>query len=160
MSAIGFVFTRVCVGNLSVWLITLYFGLGEGDKDEIIIEAIPYDDLFVNVSAAEVTLQNLTFAQVICLIHFVVSIAIELSIVSLNNVVVLEISDLNTMSAYWYRTRVTMASGLTAALNCGSAYLVFTVSSCHWTASNAYYWTICTLFVAMTTLCLGQSAPA
>ena len=41
-----------------------YSSSGEGERDEIIIEAIPYDDLFVNVSAAEVSIENVTFAQV------------------------------------------------------------------------------------------------
>nr|CAB3266053.1 SHC SH2 domain-binding protein 1-like protein [Phallusia mammillata] len=36
---------------------------GEGNKEEIIIEAIPYDDLFVNVCGSEVVLENLTFVQ-------------------------------------------------------------------------------------------------
>ena len=38
--------------------------LGEGEREKITIEAVPYDDLFVNVSAADVTLENLTFVQV------------------------------------------------------------------------------------------------
>ncbi|XP_078493630.1 testicular spindle-associated protein SHCBP1L-like isoform X3 [Ciona intestinalis] len=36
---------------------------GEGERDDIIIEAIPYDDLFVNVSSADVTIENITFNQ-------------------------------------------------------------------------------------------------
>jgi len=37
---------------------------GEGNRDEIVIEAVPYDDLFVNVCGADVALVNLTFVQV------------------------------------------------------------------------------------------------
>ena len=42
---------------------------GAGDREEIIIEAVPYDDLFVNVSATQVVLENLTFAQVCLILH-------------------------------------------------------------------------------------------
>lgn len=37
---------------------------GKGDRNDIIIEANPCDDLFLNISCAYVTLENLTFCQI------------------------------------------------------------------------------------------------
>ncbi|CAK8674547.1 unnamed protein product [Clavelina lepadiformis] len=66
---------QCCEGDLIIIYPGLYSGegfheltetvtiRGEGDRDEIIIEAIPYDDLFVNIASADVTLQNITFVQ-------------------------------------------------------------------------------------------------
>uniref|UniRef100_H2YX36 Right handed beta helix domain-containing protein n=1 Tax=Ciona savignyi TaxID=51511 RepID=H2YX36_CIOSA len=36
---------------------------GEGDRDEIVIEAIYYNDLFVNISCGDVTIENITLDQ-------------------------------------------------------------------------------------------------
>lgn len=36
---------------------------GVGKREDIIVEAITYDDLFVNISAANVTIENITFVQ-------------------------------------------------------------------------------------------------
>lgn len=43
----------------------IHVSTGLGDKKDIIVEAVPCEDLFVNVSGASVTLENITFVQVL-----------------------------------------------------------------------------------------------
>jgi len=37
---------------------------GKGNRDEVVIEAVPCDDLFVNVCASKIVMENITFVQI------------------------------------------------------------------------------------------------
>ena len=55
---------------------------GKGNREEIVIEAVLFDDLFVNVCAENIKFENLTFIQVgkiyIWFLHFIIILCDDL----------------------------------------------------------------------------------